>query len=286
MARDAVRAGKDVYVEKPLSHTIEEAQALVKVVADSRQILQVGYQQRSWDHFRQAHDLIAEGKLGTISLILTSWYQNYLRMTKSPAPIDAQKVDWKRFLGSAPDQPFDANRYRWWRWYWDFGGGHLTDLFSHYVDVVHWVMDADTPLDVQAMGSNFLLPFYECPDTTSAAYHYPKQFAVTYTGTLAGSLDGGNLLFRGTKAMMKLNRDGFDVYAEGVVPFELTSYPPPEIHVKSAGDGSPAHMANFLECVRSRKVPNAPVEVGMTAARAAHLGNQALRGGKTVKWPG
>ena len=133
------------------------------------------------------------------------------------------------------------------------------------------------------MGSNFLLPFYECPDTISAAYHYPKQFAVTYTGTLAGSLDGGNLVFRGTKALMKLNRDGFDVYAEGVVPFGLTSCPPPEIHVKSAGDGTPTHMANFLDCVRTRKAQNAPVEVGLAASRAAHLGNQALRSGKTVE---
>jgi predicted dehydrogenase len=287
MVIDAIGAGKDAYVEKPISHSIEEGENLRKAFESSKQVVQVGYQQRSWDHFRQARDIIADGKLGTIALILTSWYQPYVRTIKGPPPkIDAQKLDWKRFLGSAPDQPFNPLRFRFWRWFWDFGGGHLTDLYSHYVDVIHWVMGADTPLDAQAMGSNFALPNFECPDTICAGYHYPKQFSVAYDGTLIGSLEGGNLVFRGSRAMMKLNRDGLDVYPEGVVPFEKTTYPPPEIHLNSEKDGTIAHMANFLECIRSRKTPNAPVEVGIAAARAAHLGNQAFRSGKTVKWPG
>jgi predicted dehydrogenase len=276
MTIDAVRAGKDVYVEKPVSHTIEEGERLEKTVAGSKQIVQVGYQQRSWDHFQQARDLIAAGRLGKISLILVSWYQPYYRTAQKVPDIDASKLDWKRFLGSAPDQPFRPERFAWWRWYWDFGGGHLTDLYSHYGDVVHWAMRADSPSEAQSMGSSIACPRFECPDTISTCWRYPGFF-VSYEGSLIGNLDGGNLIFRGSTSMMKLNRDGFAVYPEGGVAFEKTNYPEPEIQARSLKDGSPAHMANFLDCARSRKEPNAPVGLCVSAARAAQLGNLALR---------
>jgi predicted dehydrogenase len=284
MTLDAIRAGKDVYVEKPVSHTIEEGEELLRVSATLPRIIQVGYQQRSWEHFIQGRELVAAGKLGKITLVLASWYQAYWRTSRGTPPVETAKLDWKRFLGSAPDQPFEARRFRYWRWFWDFGGGHLTDLYSHYGDVIHWYMASDTPLEAQAMGSSLALTDFECPDTMSANYRYPG-FYITYTGTLNGSLDGGNILFRGSDAMMKINRDGLAIYAEGVVPSERTNYPEPLVQVPSAGDGTIPHMRNFLECVRSRRTPNAPPSVAVPAARAAHLGNLALRGGKTVKWP-
>src|SRR6185503_9761396 len=104
MTIDAVRAGKDAYVEKPISHTIEEGEAAEKAVRGSKQIVQVGYQQRSWPHFLQAKEVVAEGKLGQISLVLTSWYQDYVTNLQTRPIVDPAKVDWKRFLGSAPDQ--------------------------------------------------------------------------------------------------------------------------------------------------------------------------------------
>lgn len=276
MTIDAVRAGKDVYVEKPLTKTIEEGPVVEKAVRESRRVVQVGYQQRSWEHFIEAEKLVAGGKLGEITLALASWYQNYLGSEPDRYKVDATKLDWKRWLGSAPDQPVDALRYYRWRWFWDFGGGHLTDLYSHYCDVIHWYMKSDAPKHAQADGGLYLLKHLQCPDTINACWDYGR-FQVVYNGTLVCRLEGGNIVFRGTKAMMKINRDGFAVYPEGVVPAEKTHYPPPVAAMTSAHDGTIDHMRNFLECVRSRRGPNAPVEVGVAAARAAHLGNLAYR---------
>ena len=282
MTIDAVKAGKDVYVEKPVSHTIEEGEALVKVLAAAKQVVQVGYQQRSWEHFKLARDIVASGKLGKITLVLASWYQDYYRNRGVIPEINPAQVDWKGFLGAAPDQPFNPLRYARWRWFWDFGGGHLTDLYSHYCDAIHWCMDSYSPRSVQTMGSRHALPEYDCPDTINACYDYPG-FNLVYNGALVGALDAGNIIFRGSNALMKLNRDGFAVYPERVVPAEKTLYPEPEIAVRSQGDGTPAHMQNFLECVRSRKEANAGVKAAVAAARAAHLGNLAYRRGVRVE---
>ena len=281
MTIDAVRAGKDVYVEKPLTKTIEEGPLVEKAVADTRRIVQVGYQQRSWDHFKVARDVIASGRLGKITMVLASWYQNYLRWDPKAAKVDAEKLDWKRWLGSAPDQPVNAVRYGRWRWFWDFGGGHLTDLYSHYCDVIHWYMNSYSPKSVQTTGGVHVLDYLECPDTINAGYEYPG-FTVVYNGTMVCHLEGGNIVFRGSKAMMKINRDGFDVYPEGVIPAEKTNYPEPEISMRSQHDGTIDHVQNFLDCVRSRKTPNAPVGPSAAAARAAHLGNMAYRKGVRV----
>lgn len=281
MTIDAVNAGKDVYVEKPLSHDIEEGQRLVKVVAASRQIVQVGYQQRSWEHFQAARDIVASGKLGKITLVLASWYQAYLKRRGSIPKIDGSRLNWKAFLGNAPEQPFNELRYARWRWFWDFGGGHLTDLYSHYCDVIHWYMGDCRPRMVQAMGSRDAIPEFECPDTISAAYGYPS-FTLVYNGALSGSLGGGDILFKGSEATMRVNRDGFAVYPEGRVPPEKTHYPDPETSMRSMSDGTIAHVKNFLDCVRSRQAPNSEVRTAVTAADAAHLGNRAYRSGARV----
>jgi predicted dehydrogenase len=282
MTIDAVAAGKDVYVEKPVSHNIAEGERVEKEVLASKQIVQVGYQQRSWPHFIQARDYIAAGKLGQITLVLTSWYQDYVTNLQKPVEIDPATIDWKRFLGNAPDQPFDSLRCRHWRWFWDFGNGHLTDLHSHYGDVVHWCLGQDTPHSAQAAGGNTAIPQFECPDTIAASWDY-AGFTMLYHGALNGSLDGGNIVFRGHRATMKLNRDGFAVYEEGKVRRELTIWPPPELSVESQGDGTIAHMQNFLDCMRSRGVPNAGIRTSVAAARAAHMANAAYRSGTVWK---
>lgn len=281
MTVDAIGAGKDVYVEKPVSHTIAEGRALLKAAAASRQVVQIGYQQRSWEHFRQAREVIASGRLGKITLILASWYQAYSEFDPA-TPFEPGRLDWKRFLGSAPEQPVSAVRYFRWRWFWDFGGGHLTDLYSHWCDTIHWFMGEDKPETAQAMGASYAWQFAECPDTINAIWEYPGRYAVVYNGTLHCHLEGGTIVFRGQKAMMKITRDGFVVYPEGVVPREKTSYPEPEIQMWSREDGTIAHMRNFLECVRSRREPNAPVASSVAAAEAAHFGNLALRRGRRL----
>jgi len=274
MIIDSVRAGKDVYCEKPVSHSIEEGEKLLAAVAGTKQVIQVGYQQRSWPHYQAAADIVASGQLGAVPLIQSSWYQRY---SHTSPPAAASDIDWKSFLGSAPDQPFDPVRRNYWRWFWDFGGGHLTDLFSHWVDVIHWYIGESAPVAVAALGTRDLFPEFECPDTITATYQYPKGYNVVHTGSLAGSLEDGNILFRGSKGLLKLNRGGYAVYDERNVAGGRALLPPPALLMGSAGDGTVNHVQNFLDCVRSRATPNAPVVSSVAAARAAHLGNIAYR---------
>ena len=274
MTTDAVSAGKDVYVEKPVTHTMEEGEPFIKAVRATDRIVQCGMQQRSWEHFRTAAEMIQSGKLGKVTQVRTYWFQNYNGHSKRPE-VDTAQLDWKRWLGSAPEQPFEADRFFTWRWYWDFGGGAMTDLFTHWIDVVHMVMKSDAPLQAQLIGSRYVFPQRDCPDTLDASYEYPG-FLVSYDGTMISSVDDGGLEFRGTDATMKLTREGFQIFPEG------KNWHAPEMTVQSKGDGTITHMSNFLDCVRSRKQPNAPVETGVSAARPGHIGNMAYR--KDARW--
>ena len=125
----ALAAGKDVYLEKPVTHTLEEGETLQKSVRSSRQILQCGMQQRSWPHFRNAVELIQGGALGQVTQVRTYWWQNY-GSHWAQKPIDVTQLDWKQWLGGAPDQPFTPEKYTRWRWFWSFGGGAMTDFGS------------------------------------------------------------------------------------------------------------------------------------------------------------
>ena len=274
---DALQAGKDVYCEKPVTHLLEESDRVVAAVRDSKRIVQIGLQQRSWPHFAQARDVIAEGRLGQVTFIRTYWYQNHLTAGRA-GNFDVSHLDWKRFLGPAGDRPFDADRYANWRWYWDFGGGAMTDLFVHWVDVAHWIMGADTPSRATANGFTAVLAQRETPDTMSAALSYPGHAMVEFDCALLGYIEGGGLVIRGTKAAMRLWRGGFMIYDEFPRYTEDPQTPEPAMEVQSKGDGTVTHMKNFLDCVASRKTPNAPIGVGVSAARAGHVANLALRG--------
>jgi predicted dehydrogenase len=278
MAVDALAAGKDVYLEKPVTHTVEEGATLTRAVRSSKQILQCGMQQRSWSHFRDAVELIQGGSLGRIPQVRTYWWQNYLAGGPHKA-VDIQALDWKQWLGGAPDQPFSEEKFYWWRWYWNFGGGAMTDLLTHWIDVVHWAMKSDQPRDVQMLGDKYIFPEWDCPDTVQAILRYPG-FDVVYEGMMASSIDDGGLEFRGTEATMKLNRNGFSVYHEGV-----GDRANPVVKADSFRDGTIDNMQNFFDCVRSRKEPNAPVETGVAAARAGHIANLAYHRGGQISWP-
>jgi predicted dehydrogenase len=273
MIIDSIRAGKDVYCEKPVSHSIEDGEKLLAATADSKQVIQIGYQQRSWPHYQAARDIVLSGRLGALPLIQTSWYQGYSHV---PRPTQASDIDWKSFLGSAPDQPFDPLRLTYWRWFWDFGGGHLTDLFSHWVDVIHWYTGESSPTTVEALGTRNVFPEFQCPDTITAAYQYPGGYNVVHTGALASSIEDGNILFRGHQALLRVNRQGFALFEERSNRTGAL-LPPPTLIVDSQRDGTVDHVQNFLDCVRSRKTPNAPIASSVAAARAAHLGNLAYR---------
>jgi predicted dehydrogenase len=277
IAIDAVRAGKDVYCEKPVTHTLAEEEPLLAAVRESKRVVQTGMQQRSWKHYAHAKELIASGGLGQVTLIRTYWYQNHIANQDAGPDLEVEKLDWKRFLGLAAERPFDADQYAHWRWYWDFGGGAMTDLFVHWVDVAHWYMSDDKPLRATASGVKALLQQRQTPDTMSAALTYSKAL-VEFDCALLGYIEGGGMMIRGTKAAMRLHRSGFEVYQETPGYKEAFAAPTPKLKEVSQRDGAIDHLENFLECVRTRATPNAPVEVGVAAARAGHVANLAMRG--------
>jgi predicted dehydrogenase len=278
MAVDAMAAGKDVYLEKPVTHSIDEGATLIHAVRSGKRVLQCGMQQRSWSHFRDAIDLIQGGSIGRVPQVRTYWWQNY-HVFLAPKPIDIQVLDWKQWLGGAPDQPFSEEKFYRWRWFWNFGGGAMTDLFTHWIDVVHWAMKSDQPRDALMLADKYIFEQWDCPDTIQAALRYPG-FDVVYEGMMASSIDDGGLEFRGTEATLKLNRSGFGVYREGVA-----SKDNPVLKADTFRDGTIDHMQNFFDCIKSRKEPNAPVETGVAAARAGQIANLAYRGTGQVTWP-
>jgi predicted dehydrogenase len=235
-------------------------------------------QQRSWPHFREAVDLIQGGALGRVPQVRLYWWQNY-NLNWAPKPIDTQALDWKLWLGNAPDQPFSDEKFARWRWYWNFGGGAMTDLFTHWIDVTQWAMKADQPHAAQMLADKYIFTQWDCPDTVQAAFRYPG-FDVVYEGMMSSSIDDGGIEFRGTDATLKIDRGGFGVYREGVAEAQN-----PVLSASSFRDGTIDHMENFLECVRTRKEPNAPVEAGVAAARAGHIGNHAYLHGGQATWP-
>jgi predicted dehydrogenase len=283
MALDTIRANKDIYLEKPVTHTLDEGPRLRAAVAGSKQVVQTGTQNRSMPHFLQAKEIVARGGLGKIAFVETYFYQNYARINPARFSADATKLDWKGFLGPAPEQPFDRLRFQWWRWYWDFGGGTLTDLFTHVVDVAHWFLGKDQPAAASATGMHSLLPQWQTPDTVNACFEYPGSLLLTFNAMMGGSLQGGGTLFRGTEAMLRISRSGFEMWDE---PDQLVAQgpvtAPPKLEAKAEGDVVLLHVRNFLDCVRSRKTPNAPVDAGIACANAGHLGNMALRQGRRI----
>lgn len=277
VATDALAAGKDVYLEKPVTHTIEEGAKLTHAVRSGKQVLQCGMQQRSWTHFRDAVDMIQGGSLGRVTQIRTYWWQNYGKF--DPKPVDTQQLDWKLWLGSAPDQPFSVEKFYLWRWYWNFGGGAMTDLFTHWIDVAQWAMKSDEPTLAMMLGDRYIHTEWECPDTVQTAMRYPG-FDVVYEGMMSSSIDDGGLEFRGTEGTLKIDRGGFAIFREGASLADN-----PVLSERSYLDGTVSHMANFFDCVRSRKDPHAPVEAGVAAARAGQIANLAYRRNTQITWP-
>ena len=281
---DAVAAGKDVYVEKPVSHTLAEGAEMVRAIEASKQIVQTGTQQRSWDHFVLGKQLIDSGRLGQITFVHTYWYQH--ATAGNYAPVSLEQLDWKRWLGPAPDQPFRPERFYQWRHFWDFGGGCLTDLMTHWIDVVQWYMGVEAPLAVASTGHNYNITSWEAPDTVNATLEFPKDFMAVYLGTYVSKVDDGGLEFRGERGTLKIDRSRLAVYRDDAPYASGTLSPEPEIFVRSSGDGTLTHLQNWLDCVRSRKQPNAHIRVAHQAARTSHITNAALRGGHRVRWNG
>ena len=282
MTLDAVAAGKDVFVEKPVSHSIAEGAEMVRVIEASKQIVQTGTQQRSWDHWVLGKQIVDSGRLGQITFVHTYWYQH--ATAGNFPPVALEKLDWKQWLGPAADRPFEPVRFYQWRHFWDYGGGCLTDLLTHWIDVVHWYMNVEAPLAASAKGHNYYIKSWEAPDTVNVSVEFPKDFTTVYLGTYVSRVDDGGLEFRGDRGTLKINRSHLAFYRDDAASAPGTQAPEPEIFVRSSGDGTLTHLGNWLDCIRSRKTPNANIRVAHQAARTSQIANGSLRSGHPVRW--
>ena len=292
MTIDACAAGKDVYVEKPLTHDLAEGSAVIAAVQRHPRIVQVGLQQRSMPHLIEAAQIVRSGQLGTIHKVHLSWNRNTPRATAALPAIDPQSVDWKRFLGSAPDQPFNPYRFRNWRWFWDFGGGIFTDLMVHWIDVVHWYLGLDHPAMAVSIGDHFQAQgLWETPDTVQTLLRYPDQKVQAYfEGTFVNARNAAMCEFMGSEGTLYVDRGRYEIHPERRSKLAARQHVVGEgtrgADFYSQPDGERLHLANWLECIRTRTPPACPVEEGVRAAAAAHLANRALRGGGVAHWEG
>ncbi len=292
MLIDAVEAGKDVYLEKPVTHSLAGGPEMIRAVEKGGRIVQTGTQHRSWNHYIRGKEIVDSIALGDVRLVESYWFLNYRRALEKirQRKTDLSKLDWKAWLGSAPAQPFSEMKFRLWRYYWDFGGGALTDLMTHAIDTIQWYMNSPAPSSATAAGHNYDFE-WECPDTVSCTLEYPKGFLVTYTGNHATGMDFGSIIFRGSKATLEISRAALALYEEDGNLF-LSRYnsasqrwrPEPRVYVESTYEGTADNLRIWLESIRSRKTPNANIRAGVEAARAAHIGNAALLSGKRAKW--
>jgi predicted dehydrogenase len=287
----ACQAGKDVYVEKPLTHDLSEGRAVIDAQNKHSRIVQVGTQQQSMPQFQKANELIRAGRIGKVLKVHLTWNRNTdSRFRRTPFNVDPKQVDWKAFLGNAPDQPFDEYRFRAWRWFWDFGGGIFTDLMVHHINDVHAFLELDHPLQAISIGSHFASKgVWETPDTVQTLLQYPDDLQVYFEGTFSNARNGAMLELMGTEGTIYLDRGRMEIHPErGKGQFEemILGSGKRGQDFYDKPDGELLHLTNWIECVRSRKKPNSPAEAGVRAAAAAHLANQALRSGQTAVWKG
>jgi predicted dehydrogenase len=310
----ACQAGKDVYVEKPLAHTIKEGRAMVEAARRYNRIVQTGTQHRSAAHYREAARIIQSGELGPVHFARI-W--NYLNMHpdgigRAPDSHPPEGLDWDLYLGPAPSVPFNKNRFLvTYRWFWDYAGGMATDFGTHRFDSLHQVMGVDAPLSVTASGGRYALKDGgETPDVLQITYEYPR-FVLSYEASMlnahgtGGRTPGKNYYqargkddrphgeaFYGTNGALFSDRLGFEIYPEPeaatIMGSSATSAQPEGFRMerkeRSADDATALHVKNFLECVRARQRPVADVEIGHRATIVAHLGNIAYLTGRKVRW--
>lgn len=287
MTIDAMAAGKDVYVEKPLTHKIEEGRAVLEALERHPRIVQIGTQQRSMPHIRRAKELIDAGRIGTVHKVRMTWNRNSDRVRRGPQNVDLTKLDWRAFLGNAPNQPFDEYKFKNWRWFWDFGNGILTDLMVHWIDVAHWVLNVDRPLRAVTVG-DFVTArdVWQTPDTIQTLLQYPNNLQMHFEGTFCNARAGSMIEFMGTQGTIYCDRGRMELTPEPrsqtqAVDMVLGQGPRGRDFYEQP-DGERLHLENWLEAVRTRRQPSAPISAGVSAAAAAHLANRAYREARAV----
>src|SRR4051812_40660689 len=282
MVLDALAAGKDVYVEKPLCRTPEEGVKLAEAEKQSKNIVLVGMQRRSYDLYLEGRDLVKSGKLGNVRMIRCWWLNNYLG--NAPASKLDGKLDWEQWQGPAERRPFDPDRFRNWRFYSDYAGGIVADQGAHVFDGIHLLMGAGYPAAVNASAGKPHKQGVDTPESVVAIAEYPEDFIAVFSINYAAMQyqmrnDQLNQL-DGDQARMDIGREDLKVFLKGAEE-------EPAVAKKSAkgfGYATDLHVQNFLESVRTRKTPSAPMRVAFQAALVVQMANMSLKQGRRLRW--
>ncbi len=307
---DACRAGKDVYVEKPLSLTVVEGRRMVQVAAETRRVVQVGINRRSSKICAEAAEVVRTGGIGRVTAVRCDHVVNEWPAGIGNPPDQAPPpgVDWDLYLGPAPKAPYNPNRafYRF-RWFYHYSGGQLTNNGVHYIDLIQWALGQDAPLSVTALGGKYAIEDNrEIPDTMVALWEFPGKTLVMFeqfncNGAPTGPKSNVLAEFRGTKGTLYAYDSGYEVAPEMNAGDPIPPYGPVDRSAgrrynaarrpamepraaKGASNSTLAHVRNFLDCVKSRARPNCDVETGHRSTTTTILGNLALRTGAHLRW--
>jgi predicted dehydrogenase len=282
MVLDALAAGKDVYVEKPLCQTPEQGVDLMQAEARSNRIIQVGMQRRSYDLYLEGRTLVASGRLGTVRMVRSWWLNNYLEPQRD-AKLDGP-LDWNQWFGPAPKRAPDANLFRNWRFFREYAGGIVADQGAHVYDGIHLLMGAGFPLAVTAAAGTPHKAGVDTPESVVVTAAYPQDFIAVFTINYAAMRyksrnDQMNHL-DGDRARMDIGRESLAILEQGAE--ETPVYQ--KASAKGFNAATDAHVANFLECVRTRQTPSAPIRLGFQAALVVQMANLSLDLKKQIRW--
>lgn len=288
----ACQAGKDVYVEKPLATSIAEGRAMVRAARRTNRIVQVGTQQRSSEHFRDAVAFVRSGELGKLRFVRAWACLDWKGSIGAPADQDPPvTVDYDFWLGPAPKRPFNPMRFHHnFRWFWDYSGGLQVDWGAHMIDVVIWAL-GESPLGASAVGGKLGYPddIRETPDTQKSLIEF-KTYNLLWEHMIGCGVGPWQrehgVEFHGQNGVLVVDRGGWEVYSEtdalgpnGRV-YRMTAKP----RQTSSQDFHFAHVRNFVDCLKTRATPAAEVETGHLSIIPSHLANIAFRLGRRVRW--
>jgi predicted dehydrogenase len=289
----ACQAGKDVYVEKPLSLSIGEGRTMVDVARKHKRVVQMGTQQRSAPHYASAVEYVKSGALGKIRLVKTWAYQDWMgNIPVKPDSPPPAGVDYDMWLGPAPARPFNPNRFHFnFRWYYDYSGGLMTDWGAHMIDIANWGMGVKAPNACVSVGGKFGFPddAEETPDTQQALWEFDGYSMIWEHATAVGQgpyMRDHGVAFHGNNGVLVVDRGGWEVYPETETTQSRKKYRYAGEPRRGTGgaDYHQAHVRNFLECMDSRQPPRSDVEVGHNSMIACHLGNIAFRAKRRIQW--
>lgn len=272
----ACEAGKDIYVETPVSHSLQGVESMIAAAEKHGRIVQVGLQQRSCSHFQSAIDFVRSGKLGNVYQA-KAWYTDRRKQVPpSKSNLLPEDVDYDRWLGPAPARDFDENRFHYnWRWYWDYGSGALGNWGVHMLDVARWGLNLDWPKKISASGGNYRFKNQETPDTLTVNYEYENR-SIVWEHRLWSphGIEGRStgVAFYGEKATLVVDRGGWKVYDTSE---NLTAEP---------SDGLMPHLRNFVDAVKSRQQPVADLATAHISSGLCHLGNVSYRLGRELRF--